>query len=83
MPMGTYQLTSNKSTFITLMPADATAIVTMNNGKTQKMEFCAGSGYLSQCAKFVRITPQIKQVQVMDAKGNSRTIYSAAVTASR
>lgn len=83
MPIGTYQLTSNKSTFITLMPADATAIVTMNNGKTQKMEFCAGSGYLSQCAKFVRITPQIKQVQVLDAKGNSRTIYSAAVTASR
>ncbi|HRH61540.1 MAG TPA: hypothetical protein PL045_13275, partial [Chitinophagaceae bacterium] len=82
MPVGVFELTQTKTDMLKLSKQDAYAIATLANGAKRKMEFCAGSSYLSQCAKFIRVTPQIKQVEVFDVNGTGKTIYPA-VTANK
>lgn len=68
---------------IELAAADAYAIVTRTDGKTTRVELYSGSGYLSQSAKSIRITPLVKQVDVYDYKGNMRTVYPGGNLASK
>lgn len=46
-----------------------------------KVEFYAGSGYLSQSVKMIRITALTAQVDVYDYKGSMRTVFPAALSA--
>ncbi len=64
MPVKAFKLAKYNNNMMALAPADAYATVTMNDGKTRKMEFCAGSGYLSECTKYLPLTPQMEQVGV-------------------
>lgn len=66
---------------IELNANDAYAIVTMKDGKKAKVEFYAGSGYLSQSVKMIRITALTAQVDVYDYKGSMRTVFPAALSA--
>ena len=68
------------ATIIELASNDAYAIVTMKDGKKSKVELYSGSGYLSQSAKFVRVTANTASIDVYDYKGNMRTVYPAAVS---
>ena len=79
MPVKAFKLAGKNARMVTLQPKDAYGIVTMLDGKTRKMEFCAGSGYLSECSKFFRLTPHMKHVDVFDVKGASRTVYPSVV----
>ena len=79
MPVKAFKLAGKNAKMVALQPKDAYGIITMSDGKTRKMEFCAGSGYLSECSKFFRLTPQMKQVDVFDVKGNPRTVYPSVV----
>lgn len=72
--MSAYGLTTAIKT-IELASSDAYAIITYADGKKAKQELYAGSGYLSQSAKYVRITANVKQVDVYDYKGTMRTVY--------
>ncbi|MFI5172938.1 MAG: VCBS repeat-containing protein, partial [Chitinophagales bacterium] len=67
---------------IELASNDAYAIITMKDGKKSKSELYAGSGYLSQSAKYIRITPNISSIEVYDYKGNMRSVYPSS-TASK
>ncbi|HRH59239.1 MAG TPA: VCBS repeat-containing protein [Chitinophagaceae bacterium] len=76
-PVGVYALTGHSHDMLKPSAKDAYAVATMNDGTKRKMEFCAGSGYLSQCTKYIRVTPQMKQVDVYDVNGNAKTLYPA------
>lgn len=69
----------NAAKMIELASNDAYAIITYTDGKTGKQELYNGSGYLSQSAKSIRITAQMKQVDVYDYTGKMRTVYPAAM----
>lgn len=75
-----YGLTTTAKT-IELAGNDAYAIITFADGKKAKQEFYAGSGYLSQSAKYIRVTAQMKQIDVVDYKGNMRTVYPQSMAA--
>ena len=66
---------------ITLSANDAYAIVSYKDGKKSKVELYSGSGYLSQSAKMVRVTPNVAQIDVYDYKGQMRTVFPAALSA--
>ncbi len=68
------------ATIIELASNDAYAIVSMKDGKKSKVELYSGSGYLSQSAKFVRVTANTASIDVYDFKGNMRTVYPASVS---
>jgi len=53
---------------------DAYAETEYNNGHKAKQEFNYGCGYLSQSARVIEINNQVKSVQVVDTRGNKRTI---------
>lgn len=77
-----YGLTK-QAQMIELAANDAYAVITRTDGKTTRMELYSGSGYLSQSAKAIRITPIVKQVDVYDYKGNMRTVYPGSAIASK
>ncbi|WP_298791073.1 VCBS repeat-containing protein [uncultured Allomuricauda sp.] len=51
------------------------AIVTFTNGEKQKREFQYGSGYLSQQSRRIAIHGKIKQIDITNFKGNTKTVY--------
>jgi enediyne biosynthesis protein E4 len=53
---------------------DAWALFESADGKTEKVEFYYGSGYLSQSTRSIRVTASIKKITVHDFKGNERSL---------
>jgi hypothetical protein len=53
---------------------DSYAILRYNNGKTQKVEFNVGSGYLSQSSRRIRIPMDVKEITVYNSKGIGRKV---------
>lgn len=80
-PMASFRLI-NPVTTVPMQPNDAKLIVTMKDGSTRTMELYAGSGYLSQSSKFIRLTPQIASIEAVSYSGTKRMVYPAS-TASR
>jgi hypothetical protein len=78
--MESYALTQNRVSVLTFAANDAYAIITTKDGKKSKAELYAGSGYLSQSAKYIRITPNIASVEVFDYSGNGRPLYPQAIS---
>ena len=79
MPMKAFKLTDNSDKFIPLVMTDSYAVISYKDGKSDKMELYAGSGYLSQQSKFIRITPAVASVIVYDYQGKSRTVFPEGV----
>lgn len=73
--MESFSLINKNHEIIELASTDAYAMISYKDGKKAKMELYAGSGYLSQSSKFVRITPLISSVEVFDYKGTARMVY--------
>lgn len=59
--------------YVRARPAEAWAEVIYDDGRTQKVEFYYGSGYLSQSSRALMITDDVKEVIVYDVTGESRT----------
>ena len=55
-------------------PLDVSAELIFRSGKTQKVEFTHGSGYLSQSTRAIRIPAEVSSITVYDSKGQARTI---------
>ena len=72
--MLSYGLTSVVKT-IPLNESDAFAMVTLKNGEVRRQELQAGSGYLSQSAKFIRVSDLVSSVEVTSYNGQTRTVY--------
>jgi len=48
---------------------EVTAILTYKNGESSRAEIGYGTSYLSQSSRSIIITPQVKEVQLLDVKG--------------
>lgn len=61
---------SGKVRHLRLNNIDVTAILTLKNGKTRRMETGYGSSYLSQTQRVIHVTPEIGKITLLDAHGN-------------
>lgn len=55
-------------------PQDAYALLYDTIGKKRKQELSYGSGYLSQSSRVVEVTHDIVSIDIVDFKGNKRTL---------
>jgi hypothetical protein len=55
-----------------LQPTDATALLTFADGKKQKVEFSYGNSFLSQSARTLLVSPQVRAVELTDSQGRKR-----------
>lgn len=53
---------------------DASALIELNNGRIQKMEFPYGSSFLSQSSRFIPLNRSIKKITMFDYTGNKRNV---------
>lgn len=65
---------SNKS--YPLKPKEVSALIEFEDGRSQKMEFPFGSGYLSQSSRTLLIPLDAISVKIMDTGGNQTEILS-------
>lgn len=72
-PLKTF-IKSSSEKFISILPDDVYAIITLQNGQTRKQEFYRGSGFLSQSANFLQVTPTIKSIEITNTQGIKRKI---------
>lgn len=59
---------------IRLNPTDASAVLTLGNGRKQRVEFGYGQSFLSQSARILTVSPTVKSVEIADATGKKRTL---------
>jgi len=59
---------------IRLNPTDASAILTLANGRKQRVEFGYGQSFLSQSARVLTVGPEISSVEITDANGKKRKL---------
>ena len=57
-----------------VLPDDVSAVITYKNGLTQKKEFYYGASFLSQSSRFLLVTPQMKNITIINNSGKKRTI---------
>ncbi|MEP6928154.1 MAG: VCBS repeat-containing protein [Ginsengibacter sp.] len=63
------------TTIIPFAADDEYAIITLNNGATQKVENYYGSSFLSQSARFLSIGNNTKSVVIKNSKGQQRNVF--------
>lgn len=73
-PMQSYALAKQVKT-IKLKADDAYAMITMKDGSKCRVELFAGSGYLSQSSKFIRLNDLMANIEVTNYKGETRTVF--------
>jgi hypothetical protein len=59
---------------IKLQPGDTHAEITLKNGRLQRREFYAGSGYLSQSSRILIIPENAQKIVVVDYQGKRREV---------
>ncbi len=59
---------------IRLKPTDASAVLTLANGRKQRVEFGYGQSFLSQSARELAVGSGVKSVEIMDTKGVKRKL---------
>jgi enediyne biosynthesis protein E4 len=59
---------------IPLLPGDAYALITDNNGKIHRQEFYYGQSYLSQSSRRFQVPAEAKSVVVYSFNGDKRVI---------
>ncbi len=57
---------------IAAKPDDVYALLKLKNGKTRKVEFNYGSGFLSQSARFINVDAMVQSVEIINSKGEKR-----------
>lgn len=62
------------SPLISVKPGDLYAIISMADGRKQKVEFYYGSSFLSQSQRMIIGTADIVKCEITDSKGNTREI---------
>ena len=72
-PVKTFAYVQQKQA-IQLKPADAWAIITLQNGRKMRQEFYYGSGYLSQSSRTLAVPAGAQAVAIYDFTGKSRQV---------
>jgi enediyne biosynthesis protein E4 len=57
-----------------LKPEDVVVLEKLANGKIRKREIGYGTSFLSQSSRSILLSPQVKSVEVINAKGNNRKL---------
>jgi hypothetical protein len=57
-----------------ISPTDISATIRYKNGSTEKREFYYGTSFLSQSSRFIKISDSVSSVDIVDNKGNHRTL---------
>ena len=70
----TFETTASERNYINVKASEVYAIITHASGKKSKHEFYYGAGYLSQSSRKLAITPAVKQVDIYNYNGTSRTV---------
>jgi hypothetical protein len=65
---------ANRFQLVPVMPADASALLKLKNGRVQKQEFYFGASFLSQSARYLQVSESVAAVEITDTKGNRRTV---------
>lgn len=68
---------------VRLRPTDASALLTFQDGKKQKVELCYGHSFLSQSGRTLRIDPQVTAVEITDSRGHKRQEFNGTNVARR
>jgi hypothetical protein len=74
---GTLRLFKNRlhtQQIVPIQPTDRVAIITLNNGKKRKEELYYGSSFLSQSARFIAKNNNIRQIEIINSKGEKRMV---------
>lgn len=58
---------------IRLKPTDASALLTLANGRKQRVEFGYGQSFLSQSARVLTVGPGVRSITIRDVKGKLAT----------
>jgi hypothetical protein len=72
-PLKVFELKKAVKT-IPILPSDVSAIIQYKNGRTRKQEFYYGNSFLSQSARFLNLDENMKSVEIMNIKGNTRQV---------
>jgi len=64
----------SSSNYLMIKYNDATALVTLTDGRKYRHEFQHGSGYLSNSSRSLKLSPAISNVTIIDFQGNERSI---------
>ncbi|MCG7857906.1 VCBS repeat-containing protein [Flavihumibacter sediminis] len=64
----------NAPKWIPVEPGDNYAELTYQNGRKQKMELHYGSSFLSQSGRFINAGKNLKEIKMVNAKGNNRIV---------
>ena len=62
------------ATTVQILPTDVSAVIKYKDGKTEKREFYYGTSFLSQSARFIKISSAVSSVDILDNKGNHRSL---------
>jgi hypothetical protein len=72
-PLKLFSLNSS-STNIQILPADISAIIKYKNGATEKREFYYGTSFMSQSARFIKLSKGVSSIDILDNKGQTRSL---------
>jgi hypothetical protein len=67
-------LLKTQSGNIPISPTEISAIIKYKNGAVEKREFYYGTSFLSQSARFLNISSNVSSVDIVDNKGNHRSL---------
>lgn len=67
-------LLKNPSHNVQISPTDVAAIIKYKNGVSEKREFYYGTSFLSQSARFIKISNAVSSVVIVDNKGKHRSL---------
>ena len=59
---------------VKLLPDDSQALLTFKDGRKQREEFYYGASFLSQSARFLSVTRQVREVEIVNGRGQKRVI---------
>jgi hypothetical protein len=72
-PLKIFELKS-EAQHIPLLQAETSAVLTLSDGRTRKVEYYYGSSFLSGSARFITADQNVKKIIISDNRGTKRTI---------
>jgi len=69
-----FKTAGSEAKIIRLRNDDVSAVLTFENGRKERREFCYGSGYLSQSSRVIRLPEGVSSLIITNYKGETRKI---------
>lgn len=75
-----FESTRNKFSIVPLALNDAYAEISFKDGTIEKREFYYGSGYLSQSSRHLKLSDEVREVKIVDFRGNARALKPSLIS---